>query len=147
MDSEYLFSSYKKQATACDLHKYVCICVFFLSSCKLFHPICMQGDYYYYYSYKILSSKLRYPICKQVFFLKNKNLGLWGGGIWGNCRGIFLKKIVLLSELSAGCFAHGQSMRGVFHCDLFFFFFQVQNWGFSLPQGIGLCPNRTINIS
>ncbi len=71
-----------------------------------------------------------------------------GGGDLAIVEGfVFLKKIVLLSELSAGCFAHGQSMRGVFHCDLFFFFFQVQNWGFSLPQGIGLCPNRTINIS
>ncbi len=38
---------------------------------------------------------------------------------------------MLLSELlSAGCFAHGQSMCGgvVFHYDLFFFFFQVQIW-------------------
>jgi hypothetical protein len=39
------------------------------------------------------------------------------------------KGVVVGTELSAGCFAHGQSMCGVFHCDLFFFFFQVQNLG------------------
>jgi hypothetical protein len=83
--------------------------------------------------------KLWYPICNQVFF---QIILLWGGGVYTSAK-VYKTLRAIVRQLLKDCFFEKNSVVvgivgwllctwtsvcGVFHYDLFFFFFQVQNW-------------------